>query len=38
MRKTYVAPALLSIGGVVNETLSGAVSGNEIAEPLTKRS
>jgi hypothetical protein len=36
MKKTYAAPALQSIGGVVNQTLSGPVSGNEIAQPLTK--
>jgi hypothetical protein len=38
MKKTYAAPALLTIGSLVPETLSGPVRGNEIAEPVAKHS
>ncbi len=36
MKKTYISPTLLTLGSVVCETLSGPVSGNEIAEPTAK--
>jgi hypothetical protein len=36
MKRTYIAPTLV-VAGVVEQTLSGPVFGNEIAQPLTKR-
>lgn len=38
MKKTYLAPALLTAGDVMHETLNGIPPGNELAQPVTKRS
>ena len=36
MAKTYVAPTLLTVGGVVHETRSGTTPGNELQFPTVK--